>query len=111
MPSNAEQKNPKEPSIIDEALAAVFGARRDAYGTVNESFHRIALMWTAYLGVPITPQDVAMMMLQLKVARARQGILSDSRPQWDSLVDIVGYALCSETLLLLASTPATENEK
>ena len=86
-------------TILDEAARIVTGQRREDYGGVRESFSRIADMWTAYLGVQVGPQDVSMMMVLLKVARARAGINANSEPQHDSLVDIAGYAACSEMLI------------
>ena len=86
-------------TILDEAAKVVTGQRREDYGGVRESFSRIAGMWSAYLGVEVGPQDVSMMMILLKVARARAGIEATSEPQRDSLVDIAGYAACSEMLI------------
>ena len=50
---------------------------------------RIAKLWSYYLETPITPADVANMMIMLKVARLRHtpGVL-------DSWLDIAGYAAC-----------------
>ena len=78
--------------IIQEAESLVNGQRAQDYGDINESFTRIAGMWSAYLGVTITPHDVVNMMIQLKVSRAR-----NSR-KYDSFLDIVGYVLCAEKL-------------
>jgi len=68
-------------SITDEAKAVVSGERAADYGDVNESFARIAQLWSAYTGVMLTdwsdpphrkplPRDVAQMMILLKVSRA-----------------------------------------
>lgn len=85
-------------SILDEAKKIVHGARQKGYGGPKESFGRIAAMWSAYLGTEVTDQDVAMMMVLLKVSRARNGISKDGVPQEDSLVDIAGYAACAELI-------------
>ena len=79
-------------SITDEATAIVAGDRAADYGDVNESFARIAKLWSAYIGTNITPWDVAQMMILLKVSRAKT-----SRKR-DTLVDIIGYAECAAKL-------------
>lgn len=86
-------------SILLEAEKIVNGHRRDAYGTPERNFERIALLWNAYfLGkpngpLPITPQDTAHLMILLKVAR-----LIESPDHRDSMIDVAGYAACIETM-------------
>jgi len=79
-------------SITDEAKTIVAGDRASDYGDANESFARIAKLWSAYTCTPILPWDVAQMMILLKVSRAKT-----SRKR-DTLVDIVGYAECASKL-------------
>lgn len=79
-------------SIIDEAKVIVAGDRASDYGDANESFSRIAKLWSAYTGTTISPWDVAQMMILLKVSRAKT-----SRKR-DTLVDIAGYAECAGKL-------------
>lgn len=102
-------------SVADEAEQAVHGGRQDAYGGPQESFDLIAQMWSAYTNTFLTAQDVAMMMVLFKTARARKGILLKLEPQHDSLVDIIGYVLCSDLIRTGASTsdsePAPANER
>lgn len=81
-----------EQTITDEAKAIVDGDRANDYGNANESFSRIAKLWSAYTGITISPWDVAQMMILLKVSRAKT-----SRKR-DTLVDIVGYAECASKL-------------
>lgn len=80
------------PSISEEAAAVVAGGRADDYGDVNESFARIAKLWSAYTGATISPWDVAQMMILLKVSRAK------TSTKRDTLVDIAGYAECAGQL-------------
>lgn len=80
------------PSISEEAAAVVAGDRADDYGDVNESFARIAKLWSAYTGATINPWDVAQMMILLKVSRAK------TSTKRDTLVDIAGYAECAGQL-------------
>lgn len=79
-------------SITEEAKSIVAGDRASDYGDANESFSRIAKLWSAYTGTTISPWDVAQMMILLKVSRAKT-----SRKR-DTLVDIVGYAECASKL-------------
>ena len=79
-------------SITDEAKIIVAADRASDYGDANESFSRIAKLWSAYVGVTINSWDVAQMMILLKVSRAKT-----SRKR-DTLVDIVGYAECASKL-------------
>ena len=51
---------------------------------------KIAKIWSVTLGIEITNEDVAMMMVGLKVAR----YASKSGFQPDTWVDIAGYAAC-----------------
>lgn len=90
MSPNADPK-PSQ-SIAEEAAAVVAGDRAADYGDVNESFARIAKLWSAYTGSSISPWDVAQMMILLKVSRAK------TSTKRDTLVDIIGYAECAEKL-------------
>lgn len=84
--------NDAQPSIVAEAQAIVAGDRAADYGDVNQSFTRIASLWSAYTGTTITPWDVAQMMIMLKVSRAK------TSKKRDTLVDIIGYAECAAKL-------------
>ena len=75
---------------LEEALKIVTKDRQNAYGTPEDNFSCIAGLWSAYLGHPITSQQVAVLMILLKVARSK------SSPAYsDNYVDICGYAACA----------------
>lgn len=80
-------------NIAEEAKKIVDGQRQKDYGDMNESFSRIAGLWSSYLGFEIDKFDVGKMMILLKVSRAKH---NNHR---DSYVDIVGYVECIEKLL------------
>lgn len=86
-------------TILEEAIRITSGARRGSYGHPENNFGRIADLWNAYLSnkpggpMPITPQDTALLMVLLKVAR-----LLESPRHRDSVVDIAGYAATVEML-------------
>lgn len=81
-----------EPTIVkfDEAVESIGYDRYEDYGGPEPSFARIALMWSAIAGVDISPQQVAHMMIALKLSR-----LQTNPNHLDSYVDIVGYARCA----------------
>lgn len=84
--------------ILDAAQAAVADRGLD-YGTPEQNFDRIARRWRAHLvnrfgvDVPIDGASVAMMMVDLKLAR-----LESSPCHVDSWVDVAGYAGCGGEL-------------
>lgn len=80
-------------SVGVEAERIINGPRRDAYGPVEESFQKIATGWSLILGVEVTPQQVALMMVVMKVLRETGG-----QHHRDNLVDIIGYTLLLEKL-------------
>ncbi len=88
-------------SMLDEAKQIVGGKRQEDYGSITDSFQRIAGLWSAYLGIHVDKYDVAKMMILLKVSRAKNG------NHRDSYVDIVGYVECVDKLLELDHGCAT----
>ena len=67
--------------------AKVLEERRDDYGDPAEQFRAIADRWSITLGTPISPAQVALCMIDLKLAR-----LAYDPGHFDSLVDVIGYA-------------------
>ena len=67
--------------------AKVLEERRDDYGDPAEQFRAIADLWSITLGTPITPSQVALCMIDLKLAR-----LAYDPGHVDSMVDVIGYA-------------------
>ena len=68
--------------------AKVLEERRDDYGDPAEQFRAIADRWSITLGTPVTPTQVALCMIDLKLAR----LAYDPR-HFDSIVDVIGYAV------------------
>ena len=77
---------------LEEAGKIVHGNREDTYGPAERNLSRIAEMWSAYLSVPITARQVAVMMVLLKVSR------DAFKPKHDNMVDICGYAYLADCL-------------
>lgn len=107
VPINEEEANKpcKEPEqepwtrqrVLKEAEKCVCGGREQDYGTPEDSFRLIAQLWESYIretivgltDVCINPEDVAVMMALLKIAR-----LAYDPKHMDSWVDLAGYAAC-----------------
>ena len=78
---------------LDAAKACVCQNREQEYGAVENNFAMISDLWSVYLGVEITPVDVALMMAQLKMAKIKTGTFKE-----DSFVDACGYIACAAEL-------------
>lgn len=83
--------------VLKEAKKCVCGQREQDYGTPEDSFRLIAQLWESYIrermvgvtDVCVNPEDVAIMMAMLKIAR-----LAYNPEHMDSWVDLAGYAAC-----------------
>lgn len=88
-------------TVLDAAKDLIFGDREKDYGPPQKNFKDVANLWSAYLTTinrtQITPADVAMMMVLLKMARcAKQAMpVRDSK---DSVIDMAGYVGCLQRL-------------
>ena len=85
-------------SVLLEAEELINGERAQDYGSARESFGRIAKLWEPVLGMRVTPEQVALCMIQLKVSRAMHDVDHERPIKRDTLVDIAGYAGCLEKL-------------
>jgi hypothetical protein len=81
-----------QPTILEEAAKCVTGPRRRDYETPEENFSLIAKLWSLQLKHEVTPMQVALCLILLKVARQANS------PKRDNLVDIAGYAQCASEL-------------
>jgi hypothetical protein len=68
---------------------ALVEERGRAYGHPRPNHERIAALWSVILGVPVTAEQAALCMIQVKVSRLMQ-----SPDHADSIDDIAGYAEC-----------------
>ena len=97
-PSTKVQAAPV-PNVLEEAMDLIYGDRQDAYGPVTASFQRIAELWTVVLGAVVTADQVALCLIQLKIARALNDTNMSRAIKRDTIVDISGYAGCLGKLL------------
>lgn len=86
-------------SILTQAEELINGQRQQDYGNKLQNFAQIAMLWQGTLamkiapGQRITPEDVALCMMQVKIAR-----LAKSPDHVDSIIDVAGYAGCYDKL-------------
>lgn len=69
--------------------AGVVANRREIYGEPERLFEQIAKRWSLVLGIEVTPAQVALCLIDLKLAR----LTRDPR-HLDSITDVAGYAAC-----------------
>jgi Domain of unknown function (DUF6378) len=79
LPMTAEQ-------LLEQA-ASVVRERRRTYGQPRELFERVAVRWSQVLGATVTPAQVVVCLVDLKVAR-----LAHDPRHLDSITDLAGYA-------------------
>lgn len=79
--------------ILSKADALITEDREETHGDLNVTMGRIAAIWSARLGVAVTPAQVAILMVDLKTVRA-WGNPAHS----DNWVDMAGYAACGGEL-------------
>jgi hypothetical protein len=79
--------------VLDAARQAVTVDRAATHGRVEDSFNRVAAVWSVHLGVPVTGAQVALMLAELKVVRAWT-----NPTHADNWYDLAGYAACGGEL-------------
>lgn len=83
-------------SLLTRAAEIVSGSRAAQHGPIERNHQNIADHWNAYLGPrinpPISALDVALMLAELKIARAKGSIQMGLEPNPDNFVDLAGYA-------------------
>lgn len=79
--------------ILDTAKEIVSNDRAKTHGSVERNFEHIAAVWSARLRMTITPHQVAIMLIDLKAARAW-----NHEEHADNWIDMAGYAACGGEL-------------
>jgi hypothetical protein len=78
-------------SVLEEARSIVYGDREKTHGEPAKNLRGIAQIWSAILGDLVTPEQVCLMLIGLKVARA-----TNQPRHRDHWTDIVGYVALAE---------------
>ena len=77
----------KPEDMIREAIDLVNNDRQKDYDHPLDNFTRIAKIWSAVLDIDVTPEQVALCMVGVKIARQAYA------PKEDNIIDGVGYFL------------------
>lgn len=75
-----------EQDILEEALSITQGDRQEDYGDCKVELDRLATMWSVIFHTTVSPNQVALAMVALKITRQ---LNKNKRDNW---VDIAGYA-------------------
>lgn len=73
-------------TLLAEADRLVSSDRQDSYGHPFDNYSRLAALWSVLFETDITPEQAALSMVLVKVAREM------NTPKRDNAVDIAGYA-------------------
>jgi len=71
--------------VLAESITIINGDRQDQYGNPEDCFDDIARLWSWYLDADLSPAQVSMMMVLLKIAREKM------KHKHDNIVDACGY--------------------
>ena len=74
------------PELLEHAAGLVTRRRRE-YGEPADLFEHVAKRWSLALGVKVSPAQVVLCLIDLKLAR-----LAHDPKHLDSQVDVAGYA-------------------
>ncbi len=85
-PNPIPLNQPPYDSILLEAEGLVHGDRNADYGHPLDDFTRTAKMWSAILRVEVTPEQVGLCMMTVKISR------ECNHPKRDNMTDAAGYA-------------------
>jgi len=78
---------------LEDKAKKIIGDRQESYAPPAINFSRIARMWSVILEREVTPVQVALMMIALKITREMH------RHSEDNLLDMIGYVYCLEEIL------------
>ena len=81
------RRAPIDTTLLAEAAELVSNDRQKSYGHPYDNFQETAALWAVVLGIPVTAEQVALCMVQVKVARELH------HTKRDNIVDAIGYLL------------------
>lgn len=106
MTEDAQIKDLPRIEALREAARIIAGDRDTQYGAPEDNLGRIAKIWSVIFAIEVTPQDVAMAMVGLKMAR----YVNKGEFQPDTWIDIAGYAGIGFEVGQLGEEKNTKNE-
>ena len=80
--------------------------REKDYGDKVKNHNNIAKLWSAYLDIPVTAHDVAILMTLLKVARTKLGQVSE-----DTYIDMSAYGAIAGEIKFKEPKKESEGER
>lgn len=80
-----KENNVSDVNPLEQALELTTGARQHSYGHPADNFANIAAGWSAIFNRTVTPEQVSLCMIWLKICRELH------KPDLDNLVDMAGY--------------------
>lgn len=100
--------------ILRDTIKTITQDRQDQYGRPENNFQKIADMWNAYIHsysgateqIELTPKDVAVMQILLKIAR-----MSTGKEKRDNYVDICGYVAIAYELVAESGVKVCDAEE
>tara|TARA_R100000789_G_C3000605_1_gene148697 strand:- start:803 stop:1162 length:360 start_codon:yes stop_codon:yes gene_type:complete len=92
--------------LLMRAHTLVGGDREKDYGDKVENHTNIAKLWSSYLDAEIKAHDVAIMMVLLKIARTKVGIVSE-----DTYVDMSAYGAIAGEIKFKEPKEESEGER
>jgi hypothetical protein len=84
-PSYNNGYRPIDHTLLEEAGYLVSADRQQTYGHPAKNFAETAALWSVVLGIPVAPEQVALCMVQVKIAR------EINLHKRDNIVDAIGY--------------------
>lgn len=79
----------KRKEVLAAAEELMYGDRMEDYGAPYENHRRISVLWSSYLGVEISPMQVAICMALVKIARLQE---NHEASKDDTFIDLAAYA-------------------
>ena len=96
----------KSNQFLNQASILVQGQREKDYGDKTNNHNNIAKLWSAYLDVKLEAHDVAIMMVLLKIARTKLGVVSK-----DTYLDMAAYGAIAGEIKFKEGGKESEGER
>ena len=96
----------KTKEFLEKANTLIAGNREKDYGDKVHNHNNISKLWSAYKGIEITAHDVAIMMVLLKIARTKLGVVSE-----DTYIDMAAYGAIAGEIKFEEPEEESEGER